>query len=187
MTTTSPPAGYRVRIAISSPEIEARIRGVFASRGLDVVLDDVPPAFEVTVVPGAGARPAPSALGDALHHLVGPPAPRRTTTPSARYRLTLAAAPDDAAPAPVRRTGAGVADLSPRESQVMACVARGLRNTQIADELGVSVKTVKNHVNRIFAKLGAAGRVEAVLVWQAARARPAARRVRRPSHVALAG
>lgn len=167
--TTTPTAGYRMRIAISSPEIEARIRGVFASRGLDVVLDDAPPTFEVTVLPGSGARPAPTAVGDALQHLVGPASPRRATPPSARYRLSLAAAERDDAPVPLRRSAAGVADLSARESQVMACVARGLRNTEVAAELGVTVKTVKNHVNRIFGKLGAEGRVEAVLIWQSAR------------------
>ncbi|UZN03130.1 helix-turn-helix transcriptional regulator [Cellulomonas sp. S1-8] len=180
--TTTPTGGYRVRIAISSPEIEARIRGVFASRGLDVVLEDSLPTFEVTVLPGAGAPPGPSALGDALHHLVGTVRPRRTTPPSARYRLTLATAA--AAPTAAdatrrhgngepRRTGDGVADLSPRESQVMACIARGLRNTEVAAELGVTEKTVKNHVNRIFSKLGADGRVEAVLIWQSARTRTA--------------
>jgi len=177
MTTSTPTAGYRMRIAISSPEIEARIRGVFASRGLDVVLDDVPPTFEVTVVPGAGARPAPTAVGDALHHLVGAVPARRTAAPSARYRLTLAAATRDAEPARTRTDCAGVADLSERESQVMACVARGLRNTEVAAELGVTVKTVKNHVNRIFGKLGAAGRVDAVLIWQSSRARSGLRAV----------
>lgn len=172
--TSTPTAGYRMRIAISSPEIEARIRDVFAARGLDVVLGDLPPTFEVTVQPGAGAPPAATAVGDALHQLVGAPPVRRSEPPSARYRLSLAAATRDAGPAPVRHGGAGVADLSAREAQVMACVARGLRNLEIADELGVTVKTVKNHVNRIFGKLGAAGRVEAVLMWQAARAvRPA--------------
>ena len=172
--TSTPTAGYRMRIAISSPEIEARIRDVFASRGLDVVLGDLPPTFEVTVLPGSGAAPAATAVGDALHQLVGTPPVRRAEPPSARYRLSLAAATRDAGPTPVRHGGAGVADLSPREAQVMACVARGLRNTEIADELGVTVKTVKNHVNRIFGKLGADGRVEAVLMWQAARAvRPA--------------
>ncbi|ADG76271.1 transcriptional regulator, LuxR family [Cellulomonas flavigena DSM 20109] len=180
--TTTPTAGYRMRIAISSPEIEARIRGVFASRGLDVVLADAPPTFEVTVLPGPGPRPAPTAVGDALQHLVGGSAarrtaPRRDVTPSARYRLTLSTvARDDAPPAPHRGHDA-VADLSPRESQVMACVARGMRNTEIAAELGVTVKTVKNHVNRIFGKLGVDGRVEAVLAWQSARSaqRPSVR------------
>lgn len=170
-----------MRIAISSPEIEARIRGVFASRGLDVVLADAPPTFEVTVLPGAGARPAPTAVGDALQHLVGAAAPRRgpgrgaatgrgtASAPTARYRLALTAATRDDAPTPDPRGDDAVAGLSPRECQVMACVARGLRNTEIAAELGVTVKTVKNHVNRIFGKLGVDARVEAVLVWQAAR------------------
>lgn len=176
---TTSPTGYRMRIAIASPEIEARIRDVFATRGLDVVLDDVPPTFEVTVRPGTGAHPAPTAVGDALHHLVGP-APR-TTAASAHYRLTLAAAARDTAPPPVRAGTGGVAELSEREQQVMACMARGLRNPQIADELGVTVKTVKNHVNRIFAKLGATGRVDAVLIWQSARDRPPLRHASRPA------
>ncbi|MFL6110738.1 MAG: response regulator transcription factor [Catenulispora sp.] len=56
--------------------------------------------------------------------------------------------------------------MSPREAEVMACVARGMPNTDIAARMGLSQKTVKNHVNHIFAKLGVPSRVAAVLVWQ---------------------
>lgn len=58
--------------------------------------------------------------------------------------------------------------LSPREAEVMACIAHGMQNPEIAERLALSRKTVKNHVNHIFAKLGARSRVEAVLIWQGA-------------------
>jgi DNA-binding NarL/FixJ family response regulator len=49
-------------------------------------------------------------------------------------------------------------------------ISRGMRNADIAAMLRVELKTVKNHVNRIFGKLGARNRVEAVLIWQRYRA-----------------
>jgi DNA-binding NarL/FixJ family response regulator len=48
----------------------------------------------------------------------------------------------------------------------MESISRGLRNPDIARSLKVSEKTIKNHVNKIFTKLGARSRVEAVLIWQ---------------------
>jgi NarL family two-component system response regulator LiaR len=53
--------------------------------------------------------------------------------------------------------------LTPREAEVLALLARGLDNRAIADELGISVKTVKTHLTRIYGKLGAGGRTEALL------------------------
>ncbi len=55
--------------------------------------------------------------------------------------------------------------LSPRERQVMDGVARGLTNSEIARSLGVSEKTVKNHINRIFAKLQVTTRGRAIVLW----------------------
>ena len=57
--------------------------------------------------------------------------------------------------------------LSPREVEVMALIARGRNNGQIAAELFLSEKTVKNHVNHIFAKLGVDARAQAVSWWLA--------------------
>ena len=48
----------------------------------------------------------------------------------------------------------------------MTCISHGMLNADIAERMRLSQKTVKNHVNHIFAKLGARSRVEAVLVWQ---------------------
>lgn len=55
--------------------------------------------------------------------------------------------------------------LSQREVEVMTLIARGRTNTQIARELFLSEKTVKNHINRIFAKLGVSDRAQAVSWW----------------------
>jgi DNA-binding NarL/FixJ family response regulator len=55
------------------------------------------------------------------------------------------------------------APLTPRERQVLALLARGFANKRIALELGLSEKTVKAHVGRIFAKLGVADRTQAAL------------------------
>jgi DNA-binding NarL/FixJ family response regulator len=52
--------------------------------------------------------------------------------------------------------------LTPRERAVLAQLARGLGNKQIAAALGISERTVKFHVSAVFAKLGASNRTEAV-------------------------
>jgi DNA-binding NarL/FixJ family response regulator len=53
--------------------------------------------------------------------------------------------------------------LTPREEQVVALVAEGLGNRQIARELNLSEHTVKKYLFRIFEKLGISSRVELVL------------------------
>jgi DNA-binding NarL/FixJ family response regulator len=53
--------------------------------------------------------------------------------------------------------------LTPREEQVVALVAEGLANREIAQELGLSEHTVKKYMFRIFDKLGISTRVELVL------------------------
>jgi DNA-binding NarL/FixJ family response regulator len=52
--------------------------------------------------------------------------------------------------------------LTPREAEVLALIADGLSNAQICARLVVSPATVKTHVNRIFAKIGARDRAQAV-------------------------
>jgi DNA-binding NarL/FixJ family response regulator len=53
--------------------------------------------------------------------------------------------------------------LTPREEQVVALVADGLTNRQVADELGLSEHTIKKYLLRIFDKVGTSSRVELVL------------------------
>ncbi|MFR0357607.1 response regulator [Streptomyces sediminimaris] len=52
--------------------------------------------------------------------------------------------------------------LTPREAEVLALIAQGLSNPEICARLVVSPATVKTHVNRIFSKIGAADRAQAV-------------------------
>ncbi len=53
-------------------------------------------------------------------------------------------------------------DLTPREREVLALMAQGLTNPQIAERLVVSRATAKAHVSNVLSKLGAANRAEAV-------------------------
>ena len=53
--------------------------------------------------------------------------------------------------------------LTPREVEVLALIAEGLTNAEIAGRLVVSGATVKTHVNHIFAKTGARDRAQAVV------------------------
>ncbi|MEU2874192.1 helix-turn-helix transcriptional regulator [Streptomyces olivoreticuli] len=55
--------------------------------------------------------------------------------------------------------------VSDREREIMNGLSRGFTNHEIAQELFISEKTVKNHINRLFAKLGARHRAEAMAIW----------------------
>lgn len=55
-------------------------------------------------------------------------------------------------------------DLTARESDVLHLIGAGRGNRQVADELGISVHTVRNHVAHVLEKLGAHSRLEAVAI-----------------------
>jgi DNA-binding NarL/FixJ family response regulator len=59
-----------------------------------------------------------------------------------------------------RRRGA-FAGLTEQELRVLALVARGLSNKEVARVLGLREKTIRNYVSAILAKLGLASRVQA--------------------------
>jgi DNA-binding NarL/FixJ family response regulator len=65
--------------------------------------------------------------------------------------------------APSRDSGPDA--LTEREREVMTAISRGRSNRDIATELVISEKTVKNHIRAIYDKLGVGSRAEAMAVW----------------------
>ncbi|MEU5401830.1 AAA family ATPase [Streptomyces sp. NPDC005963] len=96
-----------------------------------------------------------------------------------RARVTLAApAASTALPAPTASPGPAAPagpelGLTPREVDVLALVAAGRSNRQIAEALYISPKTASVHVSNILAKLGVSGRVEAAALAHRLRLFPA--------------
>lgn len=92
------------------------------------------PAADAPMPPTAAVEPAPA------HEITAP----RTTAPD-----------PFAAPPPIEA-------ISERELEVLALVARGLSNKEIAAQLSVTVGTVKTHTNNINRKLGTRTRTQAI-------------------------
>jgi DNA-binding NarL/FixJ family response regulator len=64
---------------------------------------------------------------------------------------------------PSARPSNRIVDLSDRESEVLALIAKGLTNAQIAEELYLSIETVKTYVKRLYAKLDVHNRAQAAV------------------------
>jgi two-component system nitrate/nitrite response regulator NarL len=121
------------RIAIVSPSARLRASLAAALRAS--------PAFEVVGVAASDAN-LPS---------------------SADVILVAHAAEDSLVPAQATRADAVVGTvLTIREREVLALLADGLANKQIAARLGISKNTVKTHLELLFDKLGVSSRAEAV-------------------------
>jgi DNA-binding NarL/FixJ family response regulator len=67
-------------------------------------------------------------------------------------------------PAVASRAAVNHVALSPRELEVLKLVARGLRNKEVADHLGLSTDTVQTHIKHLFEKLNVSDRTAAVTV-----------------------
>ncbi|MFT2014930.1 response regulator [Streptomyces sp. 796.1] len=106
------------------------------------LLKDAPPADLISAVRIV-------AQGDAL---LAPSVTRRLIADFARQR-----------PAPRRDPGLRLRDLTPRETEVLELIARGLSNTEIAAALVLAEQTVKSHIGRVLAKLGLRDRAQAVI------------------------
>ena len=57
-----------------------------------------------------------------------------------------------------------VPELSARQEEILRSVVRGLTNAEIARQLGISVPMVRDHLNAVFAKVGATNRTEAAVL-----------------------
>jgi DNA-binding NarL/FixJ family response regulator len=120
------------RVAIVSPS--ARLRASLAAAL------GASPAFEVVAVAASESNLPPSA-----------------------EIVLVARAPEDSLPAQATRSDAVVAGvLTNREREILALLADGLANKQIAARLGISKNTVKTHLELMFDKLDVSSRAEAV-------------------------
>jgi DNA-binding NarL/FixJ family response regulator len=137
------PAGADCRIIILTTfDLDQYVYAALAAGANGFLLKDVSPEQLVDAV-----RTIRS--GDAL------------LAPSITRRLVERFA--SAASAPLAVQG-DLAELTPRELEVMRLLARGLSNAELAAELVLSEATVKTHVARILRKLGLRDRVQAVVL-----------------------
>jgi len=175
----------RVRLVSSDPLVRAGLIGLLAGSGTGVTVE-VGAAVDAVVWDTASAPPPPPEPGGApvlaLVHgeqdaraalLDGADGVVLRTTDAATLQAALVAISrglvvlehgfGSLRPAPGSRAGASAEAFTPREREVLALLARGLSNRDIADALEISGHTAKFHVNSILQKLGVERRTEAVV------------------------
>ncbi|MWA00598.1 response regulator [Actinomadura sp. LD22] len=106
----------------------------------------------------------------AVHNAVGgahPLSPAAVSALVGAVREASGTAPEPASAEPRTPPDAphGNFGLSAREAEVMRLIVQGASNGEIAARLFLAEKTVKNHVNRIYAKLGVTSRGAAIARW----------------------
>lgn len=122
---------------------------LFSRLGLDAVIRDPESAQVIAATPNAESRmlaAQPGAVKVVATRLAGS---------SLRVELLPDQSPDD---------------LTARQQQVAECLAQGMRNAQIAETLGISLHTVRRHLEQIFRRLGVNNRRDAVRVMRTAAA-----------------
>jgi two-component system, NarL family, nitrate/nitrite response regulator NarL len=162
----------RVRLIASDPVRRHGLTAVLAEAGHAVVADQ-PDVVLCDAEPGAAAPPPETeapvvALADRMP--ADPPAgvlPRNVS--AAQLDLALRAVAGGLlvrAPWPRDRGGFGAATeespLTPRETEILTLIGQGMSNKAVARHLGISVHTVKFHLESLFERLGATNRAEAV-------------------------
>ncbi|TCD06672.1 response regulator transcription factor [Erythrobacteraceae bacterium CFH 75059] len=128
------------------------------SRVLMLTLHDLPAYVREALAAGAAGYVLKDTGLDELRAAIRQVAEGRLAVPLGLVGAAMRAPPAAAA---VR---APADMLTPRELDVTGLIARGMTNKQIARSLGISPATVKAHVERIIAKLGAADRTEAAVL-----------------------
>lgn len=130
--------GTRV-VILTTYDLDEYVFGALQAGATGFLLKDAPADQLVAAVRAAAA-------GDAL------------LAPSITRRLI-----EEFARQPAREPPPDLADLTPREVEVLTLIARGLSNAEIAESLVVSEATVKTHVARILMKLDCRDRVQAAI------------------------
>ena len=141
---TADPACAGVRVLILTTfDLDEYVYGALRAGASGFLLKDSPPEDLLAAVRLVGA-------GEAL------------LAPSVTRRLIERFA---ALPSPGGRTDpAALATLTDREREVLALVARGLSNAELADRIHVSPATAKTHVGHLLTKLGARDRAQLVML-----------------------
>jgi DNA-binding NarL/FixJ family response regulator len=134
-------AGVRV-LVLTTFDLDEYVYQALRAGASGFLLKDTPPADLLAAIRVVAA-------GDAL---LAPRVTRRLIEEFARR-------PEPAVVAP-----AALVALTDREREVLALVARGLSNAEIAERLYVSAATAKTHVSRILAKLSARDRAQLVML-----------------------
>lgn len=162
----------RVRLIAPDPIRRHGLTALLAEAG-HVVVADSPDVVLCDSDPGAAAPPPETeapvvALADRMP--ADPPAgvlPRNVS--AAQLDLALRAVAGGLfvrAPWPRERAGFAAASedspLTPRETEILTLIGQGMSNKAVARRLGISVHTVKFHLESLFERLGATNRAEAV-------------------------
>ena len=134
----------RVSIAAHGEERIAALTRLLQSLGHDVVENDDDPDVVLAVLPESAVAAEIEAALSAMAH--------------AGVSSSIASTAGFSA---VQEAEARTL-LTPREAQILDAIADGLTNKAIARRLGISLHTVKFHVESVFRKLGASTRTEAV-------------------------
>jgi DNA-binding NarL/FixJ family response regulator len=149
---TSAGAGGPRVIVLTTFDLDEYVLRAIRAGASGFLLKDAPPQellAAIRTVHAGDAVIAPSSTRRLLEHLV-------QVLPAASPRIDPA-----------------VAALTVREREVLVLMARGRSNTEIAADLVVAEATVKTHVGRVLAKLGARDRVQAVVAaYEAGLVRP---------------
>ncbi|WP_413799059.1 response regulator [Streptomyces iranensis] len=141
-----PPRGVTHRpkvLMLTTFDVDDYVYEALRAGASGFLLKDAPPADLISAVRVVAA-------GEAL---LAPSVTRRLIADFARQRP----APRRDGPA-LRRSG-----LTPRETEVLELIARGLSNQEIAESLVLAEQTVKTHIGRVLAKLGLRDRAQAVI------------------------
>ena len=142
ITSTPTTAGVRVLI-LTTFDLDKYVYGALHAGASGFLLKDTPPSDLLSAI-------SVIATGDAL---LAPSVTRRLIHEFTRN------------PPPVRQPGSGtLSTLTEREAQVLALVAQGLSNPEIARHLRISPATAKGHVRHLLIKLDARDRVHLVIL-----------------------